>query len=251
MQRSIPSRSVCGKCRRPPPIKGPGRDRRWRCASHCRAELEGPARRLDPADAEKPRQLTAGELADKVGSLETRIAALKLVSGASRARICASYWWWLPRSAWALGVAHVEGKGAAGDDITVVERKEQWSANLLAILGNYALPMMYGLLGAAAAAMMNVNQKIRSSRLSPRDRRMSQVQLVLGVITGGCIGLFLTPSGAGTTATPLSGGGVAFSASALSFLAGFGVEGVFKMVQNILVTVFGDQPHTSSAKPSA
>jgi hypothetical protein len=44
---------------------------------------------------------------------------------------------------------------------------------------------------------------------------------------------------------------VAFSASALSFLAGFGVEGVFKMVQNILVTVFGDQPHTSSAKPSA
>jgi hypothetical protein len=26
---------------------------------------------------------------------------------------------------------------------------------------------------------------------------------------------------------------------------------VFKMVQNILVTVFGDQPHTSSAKPSA
>ena len=61
----------------------------------------------------------------------------------------------------------------------------------------------------------------------------------------------LTPPGAGTTATPLSGGGVAFSASALSFLAGFRVEGVFKMVQNILVTVFGDQPHTSSAKPSA
>jgi hypothetical protein len=162
-----------------------------------------------------------------------------------------SYWWWLPHSAWALGVAHVEGKGAAANDIAVVERKEQWSSNLLAILGNYALPMMYGLLGAAAAAMMNVNQKIRSSRLSPRDRRMSQVQLVLGVITGGCIGLFLTPSGAGTTTTPLSGGGVAFSASALSFLAGFGVEGVFKMVQNILVTVFGDQPHMSSARPSA
>jgi hypothetical protein len=82
-------------------------------------------------------------------------------------------------------VAHVEGKGAAADDIAVVERKEQWSANLLAILGNYALPMMYGLLGAAAAAMMNVNQKIRSSRLSPRDRRMSQVQLVRSRRTGG------------------------------------------------------------------
>jgi hypothetical protein len=162
-----------------------------------------------------------------------------------------SYWHWLPQSAWALGVAHIEGTGAADDDTKVVERKEQWSANLLAIFGNYVLPMVYGLLGAAAAAMMNVNQKIRSSRLSPRDRRMSRVQLVLGVITGGCIGLFLTPSGAGTTATPLSGGTVAFSASALSFLAGFGVEGVFKMVQNILVTVFGDSPHMSPAKPSS
>jgi len=162
-----------------------------------------------------------------------------------------SYWHWLPQSAWALGVAHIEGKGEADDDTKVVERKEQWSANLQAILGNYALPMMYGLLGAAAAAMMNVNQKIRSSRLSPRDRRMSQVQLVLGVITGGCIGLFLTPSGAGTTATPLSGGTVAFSASALSFLAGFGVEGVFKMVQNILVTVFGEPSHMSPAKPGS
>jgi tRNA uridine 5-carboxymethylaminomethyl modification enzyme len=37
--------------------------------------------------------------------------------------------------------------------------------------------------------------------LSPRDRRMGQVQLVLGVVTGACIGLFLTPSGAGAVKT--------------------------------------------------
>jgi len=110
--------------------------------------------------------------------------------------------------------------------------------------------MMYGFLGAAAAVMLNVNQKIRSSRLSPRDRRMTPVQLVLGVVTGACIGLFLTPSGAGAAGALLSGGSVALSASALSFLAGFGVEGVFKILENLLVTVFGgQQPQGPSPQP--
>jgi hypothetical protein len=111
--------------------------------------------------------------------------------------------------------------------------------------------MMYGFLGAAAAAMLNLNQKIRSSRLSPRDPRMNQVQLVLGVITGACIGLFLTPSGIGASGAALSGSSVALSASALSFLAGFGVEGVFKMLQNISMTAFGGQPHMQPSQPRA
>jgi len=97
-----------------------------------------------------------------------------------------------------------------------------------------------------AAVMLNVNQKIRTSRLSPRDRRMTPVQLVLGIVTGACIGLFLTPSGTVPAGAPLSGGGVALSASALSFLAGFGVEGVFKMLENLLVTVFGGQTQPPS-----
>jgi len=153
-----------------------------------------------------------------------------------------SYWLWLPHlAAWMEGGAPTE----------TAERKEQWSANLLAVLGNYVLPMMYGFLGAATAVMLNVNQKIRTSRLSPRDRRMTPVQLVLGIITGACIGLFLTPSGTGAAGAPLSGGGVALSASALSFLAGFGVEGVFKMLENLLVTVFGGQtqPLSPQSRP--
>jgi hypothetical protein len=152
----------------------------------------------------------------------------------------ASYFLWLPRSAgWILGFPSNNLNSHA-----MTEWKEQWSANLLAVLGNYVLPMMYGFLGATAAVMVNINQKIRSSRLSPRDRRMSQVQLVLGIITGACIGLFLSPSQIGTSGAALSGRSVALSASALSFLAGFGVEGVFKMLESILIRVFGDQPHT-------
>jgi hypothetical protein len=124
---------------------------------------------------------------------------------------------------------------------TIAELEEQGSAKLLAILGNYILPMAYGFLGASAAVMMNVNQKIRLSLLKPRDCRMIRVQLLLGIITGACIGLFLTPSETSISGAPLSGGSVALSASALSFLAGFGVEGVFKMLENTLITVFGGQ----------
>jgi len=161
-----------------------------------------------------------------------------------------SYALWLPQSAAAFA-ALLDGPipKPMDDQLTSPEREEQWSANLVAILGNYVLPMMYGLLGAAAAATMNLKQKIRSSRLSPRDRRMNHVQLVLGVITGACIGLFFTVSGAGSSGAPLSGTSVPLSASALSFLAGFGVEGVFKMLENIMITVFGGQPRGPTSQP--
>jgi hypothetical protein len=155
-----------------------------------------------------------------------------------------AYALWLPRSAEMVAILwggpvpkHM------GYQLTAPEREEQWAANLLAILGNYVLPMMYGFLGAAVAAMMNLKQKIRSYRLSPRDRRMNHVQLALGIITGACIGLFLTASSAGSGSAPLSGSSIPLSASALSFLAGFGVEGVFKMLENIMITVFGGQPN--------
>ena len=96
--------------------------------------------------------------------------------------------------------------------------------------------------------MLNVNQKIRLSLLKPRDCRMIRVQLLLGIITGACIGLFLTPSETSISGAPLSGGSVALSASALSFLAGFGVEGVFKMLENTLITVFGGQRDTAPSQ---
>ena len=159
-----------------------------------------------------------------------------------------AYALWLPRSAERFA-SLVGGPVAKHMDyeVTAPERGEQWAASLLAILGNYVLPMMYGFLGAAVAAMMNLKQKIRSYRLSPRDRRLNHVQLAFGVITGACIGLFLTGSSAGSASAPLSGSSIPLSASALSFLAGFGVEGVFKMLENIMITVFGGQPNSPTA----
>ena len=133
---------------------------------------------------------------------------------------------------------------------------EQWAADLITVLGNFVLPMMYGFLGATTAVVLGIQGKLRESRLAPREKRMSQVQLVLGIIVGACIGLFMSPAAPDAASTAAGAGGsvaggsaVALSSSALSFLAGFGVEAVFRKLQNMLQVMFGgeaaDQPTTT------
>jgi hypothetical protein len=174
-----------------------------------------------------------------------------------------SYWGWLKHLA-----AYFHGVPA--DTYTAVQTvyagepaeaargsaMEQWSADLMTVLGNFVLPMLYGFLGATTAVVLGIQNKLRLSCLAPREKRMSQVQLVLGIIVGACIGLFMSPSSpdggvaataAGAGGAVTAGGSVALSASALSFLAGFGVESVFKMLQNMLQAMFGGQ--TSSTPP--
>jgi hypothetical protein len=66
------------------------------------------------------------------------------------------------------------------------------------------------------------------------------VQLVLGAVIGGCIGLFVTPAGGGAGAggTPGLFGSVPLAPSALCFIAGFGVEGVFIALETLIVRIF-------------
>jgi hypothetical protein len=108
--------------------------------------------------------------------------------------------------------------------------------------------MLYGFLGATTAVVLGIQTKLRESRLAPREKRMSQVQLVLGIIVGACIGLFMSPSAPDAAASVAGAGGgvtggssVALSASALSFLAGFGVEAVFRKLQTMLSVMFGGE----------
>jgi len=175
----------------------------------------------------------------------------------------ASYWGWLKH--WAArfnGVApdtysevtnlppNVQPEVARG------EAMEQWSADLITVLGNFVLPMLYGFLGATTAVVLSIQNKLRHSCLAPREKRMSQVQLVLGIIVGACIGLFMSPSSpdgggaAGAGGGVTTGGSVALSASALSFLAGFGVESVFRMLQNMLQAMFGSEAAAAPPAPA-
>jgi hypothetical protein len=125
---------------------------------------------------------------------------------------------------------------------------EQWTSSLLSVLGSAVLPIFYGLLGAGAAVVRSLSSKMKEGSLAPRDRPMSLIQLALGAVIGACIGLFVAPTGttADATANATSGllSAVHLSASALCFIAGFFVEGVFVALEGLMRRLFNipDQP---------
>jgi hypothetical protein len=116
--------------------------------------------------------------------------------------------------------------------------EHQWAAVMVEVLTTAVLPLCYGFLGAGAAVVRSIWGKMRDSLLSPRDLTLSLGQLALGAVIGACIGLFVTPSGlAPQGATGLTST-VTLTPSALSFIAGFGVEGVFLALESFIKRVF-------------
>lgn len=128
------------------------------------------------------------------------------------------------------------GHGTKESALSPNATDEQWASILVEVLANGVLPVFYGILGAGAAVVRQLWSKVGRSLLSPRDFTLSLGQLALGAVIGACIGLFVTPSGA--QGSPGLTGAVALSASALSFVAGFGVEGVFIALESFIRRVF-------------
>jgi hypothetical protein len=108
---------------------------------------------------------------------------------------------------------------------------EQVGSALLAALGIYYLPVMFGVLGGAVYAVRRLNQKIVSSELHPRDWRHALFRIFMAFLLGGCIGLFFSPEG-----TTLNGpnGKITLSIAAISFLAGYSVEVVFRFFDAVI-----------------
>lgn len=135
-------------------------------------------------------------------------------------------------------VAVAPARGAAAAAAPPAKTNVEWAAALLGVLASNILPIFYGLLGAGAAVVRLVSQKMRDSLLAPRDILLAYVQLALGAVIGACIGLFVSSEGnAAATAGGLLGS-VPLSASALCFIAGFGVEGVFQALESLIRRVF-------------
>ena len=130
----------------------------------------------------------------------------------------------------------VIGVGLEDWSITSSPESASWVANLL---GSAVLPVLYGVLGAIAAVVRTLSRKIKGSLLSPRDVQLSFQQLALGALIGACVSLFVGPPG-GNGDTLL--GPVALSASAISFVAGFGVDSVFQAIEALISRIFNIAP---------
>ena len=132
------------------------------------------------------------------------------------------------------------GLGAAVTGASDVGDVEFAIAPALAVHANYILPVIFAFLGAAAFVILDFYGKVRESVLVPRDHLLSWIRLGLGLMIGGCIGL-LVSSYAPPTSTGVQSSLIAsltLSASGLAFLAGFGVEGVFSMLQTLVRRIF-------------
>jgi hypothetical protein len=109
-------------------------------------------------------------------------------------------------------------------------------ANVLLTMANYILPILFGLIGTMAALVRTIQDKVTESVLAPRDQALALIRLPLGMMAGICVGLFFNPNMITTQAG--LGGALTLSASGIAFLAGYGAEGFFRMLDLLITRVF-------------
>ena len=110
-------------------------------------------------------------------------------------------------------------------------------AGVLIMMSNYMLPILFGLVGTIASLVRGTQDKATQSILAPRDRSLSLIRLPLGIMAGVGVGLFFNPS---TISTQTGGslGLLTLSASGIAFLAGYGAEGFFRMLDLLITRIF-------------
>ena len=102
-------------------------------------------------------------------------------------------------------------------------------ANLNVVRG-YVLPVLMGLLRSMTYVLRRYLRSIGARLLTPRDLREYIVRLVLGTVFGVAIGFFTS---AGTSQQVIANPVSSLGAPALAFLAGYGVEAVFHLLDRL------------------
>jgi hypothetical protein len=121
-------------------------------------------------------------------------------------------------------------------------------APILQVTTNYTMPMLFGTIGSLLFVLVDHFTKLRTNTLAPNDLSLMPLRLILGVVIAACVCLLITSYAAPSVSPPGSGGtltaagtlvaSLTLSASGLAFLAGFGAEAVFNLLQNLIERVF-------------
>jgi hypothetical protein len=141
----------------------------------------------------------------------------------------------------AAALSHPASPPAACDTLNQCDREAAiaaFAATVVNMFSNAILPVLFGLLGTLSGIMRSVVIKVRDSTLSPRDVRLTWSLLPLGMVAGLTVGLIISPN----AATSNAGAGFVLSAASLSFLAGYGADGYFAMLDAVLTRIFPTTP---------
>jgi hypothetical protein len=128
---------------------------------------------------------------------------------------------------------------------------EYFIAPRLQVTTNYILPLVFGFLGSLLYVLLDHFTKLRANTLGPKDLSLMPLRLILGLVIAACVSLLVSSYSGGGSITPGEAGGppaidsmvasLTLSASGLGFLAGFGAEAVFTLLQALTERVFAAQ----------
>lgn len=106
---------------------------------------------------------------------------------------------------------------------------------ILGCITLYVLPCLYGFLGAGVSTLRSLRIKVDASLVNLTERATILQNCLLGIVSGAVVGLF---------AAYLSKGGAldGIGVSALAFLAGYNVTGLFSMFDDISNRIFKGGP---------
>src|SRR4029077_13377230 len=102
----------------------------------------------------------------------------------------------------------------------------------LNVVSGYVLPVLMGLLGSMTYVLRRYLRSVGDRLLTPRDLREYIVRLVHGTVFGVAIGFFTSASGNAAEQVIVNSAS-SLGAPALAFLAGYGVETVFRMLDGL------------------
>jgi hypothetical protein len=102
----------------------------------------------------------------------------------------------------------------------------------LNVVSGYVLPVLMGLLGSMTYVLRRYLRSVGDRLLTPRDLREYIVRLVLGTVFGVAIGFFTSANGNAAEQVIVNSAS-SLGAPALAFLAGYGVETVFRLLDGL------------------
>ncbi len=157
---------------------------------------------------------------------------------------------------WVLGNRPADGQDSCGEptahlppEVSLASWRshETTVTTISSVVAGFLLPLVLGCLGGCAYALRRIDNRLSNWTLEPHDGRHAVARVALAAVLGGLVGVIWT-SGENVTL-----GGFTLSLAAAAFFIGFSVEGVFRVIENLINNVTGSiaQPPPPAPRPTS
>lgn len=123
---------------------------------------------------------------------------------------------------------------------------EYLAAPVVKVISDFTLPFLFGVIGSMLYVLLQHYANVRANTLRPIHEALAYLRVILGIVVAACVSLFITSYASPPIQTAAGGSfgpnslvnSLSLSASGVTFLAGFGAEAVFTLLQQLVDRVF-------------